>query len=77
MTLDYIPHAKQQQPQEVEEPVKTYDYYTPKESDKYSMFINMQNTVNAALQKSASEQKPRANDPTELGTAQAGVRYDV
>lgn len=76
MTLDYIPHIKQQQEPVVEE-TKTYDYYTPKESDKYSMFINMQNTVNAALQKSAAEQKPRANDPTELGAAQAGVRYDV
>lgn len=76
MTLDYIPHIKQQAPV-AEEETKTYDYYTPKESDKYSMFINMQNTVNAALQKSAAEQKPRANDPTELGSAQAGIRYDV
>lgn len=75
MNLDYIPHVKQQ-PQEVEA-AKEYNYYTPKESDKYSMFVNMQNTVNAALQKSASEQKPRANDPTELGSAQAGIRYDI
>lgn len=75
MTLDYIPHIKQQSVEQQE--TKQFDYFTPKESDKYSMFINMQNTVNAALQKSAAEQKPRANDPTELGSAQAGIRYDV
>ena len=75
MKLDYRPHAApitapvEQTPQ--------YGFYSPKESDKYTMFVNMQQTVNAALQKNAEGQKPNVKDPTEMPAAQAGIRYEV
>ena len=75
MKIDYRPHAApvvEEQPQE-----QKYGFYTPKESDKYTMFINMQQTVNTALQKNAEVQKPRANDPTEVPAAQPGIHYEV
>lgn len=81
MKLDYRPHAapvEQQQPVEQETPeIPQYGFYSPKESDKYAMFVNMQQTVNAALQKNAQGQKPNAKDPTEVPAAQAGIRYEV
>lgn len=80
MKLDYRPHVQQtvtqeQQPTQVQQP--EYGFYSPKESDKYTMFVNMQQTVNAALQKNAEVQKPNAKDPTEMPAAQAGIRYEV
>lgn len=78
MKLDYRPHAapvEQQQP--VEQETQQYGFYSPKESDKYAMFVNMQQTVNAALQKNAQGQKPNAKDPTEMPAAQVGIRYEV
>lgn len=79
MKIDYRPHAMPQtaSPAEVQHSTPQYGFYSPKESDKYTMFINMQQTVNAALQKSADGQKPRANDPTEVPAAQPGIHYEV
>ena len=71
MKLDYRPHAApvEQKPQ--------YGFYSPKESDKYAMFINMQQTVNTALQKNTQGQKPNVKDPIEVPAAQAGIHYEV
>lgn len=80
MKLDYRPHAapvEQQQPETQQPETKQYGFYSPKESDKYAMFVNMQQTVNAALQKNAQGQKPNAKDPIEVPAAQAGIRYEV
>jgi len=78
MKLDYRPHAAPVE-QQTAAPQETpqYGFYSPKESDKYTMFVNMQQTVNAALQKNAEVQKPNAKDPTEMPAAQAGIRYEV
>lgn len=79
MKLDYRPHAVPQTPPQATEQQQTpqYGFYSPKESDKYTMFVNMQQTVNAALQKNAGAQKPNAKDPTEMPAAQAGIHYEV
>jgi hypothetical protein len=77
MKLDYRPHAAPVEQQTEQPTTPQYGFYSPKESDKYTMFVNMQQTVNAALQKNAEVQKPNAKDPTEMPAAQAGIRYEV
>ena len=53
---------------------ETFSYFSPKVSDKYSSFVNMQQVVNTALKKNT---QPNPNDKTELPNAQEGIRYDV
>lgn len=55
-------------------PTHPPSFFTPKISDKYSDFINMQNVVNTALKKEVQVHK---EDNTELPVAEQGVRYNV
>lgn len=75
MSLDYRPKLEgQQQPPMEQPPMEQLPFFSNKASDQYSSFINMQNVVNAALQKQAYQ--PNPNDKTEL-TAASGERYNV
>lgn len=74
MSLDYRPKMMQtEQPME-QSPMGQLPFFSNKASDQYVSFINMQNVVNAALQKQAYQ--PNPNDKTELTTA-SGERYNV
>ena len=70
MNLDYRPKLEGQQVP----PIEQLPFFSNKASDQYSSFINMQNVVNAALQKQAYQ--PNPNDKTEL-TVASGERYNV
>lgn len=74
MSLDYRPKMMQtEQPME-QPPMEQLPFFSNRASDQYTSFINMQNVVNAALQKQAYQ--PNPNDKTEL-TAASGERYNV
>ncbi len=77
MSLDYRPkmmQTEQEQPPVEDQSMEQLPFFSNKASDQYSSFINMQNVVNAALQKQAYQ--PNPNDKTEL-TAASGERYNV
>ena len=74
MSLDYRPKLEGQQPPMEQLPMEQPPFFSNKASDQYVSFINMQNVVNAALQKQAYQ--PNPNDKTEL-TAASGERYNV
>jgi hypothetical protein len=73
MSLDYRPKMMQTE-QPMEQPMEQLPFFSNKASDQYTSFINMQNVVNAALQKQAYQ--PNPNDKTEL-TAASGEKYNV
>jgi hypothetical protein len=75
MSLDYRPKMMQtEHPMEQPKPMEQLPFFSNKASDQYTSFINMQNVVNAALQKQAYQ--PNPNDKTEL-TVASGERYNV
>ena len=72
MSLDYRPKFEGQKEQP---PMEQLPFFSNKASDQYASFINMQNVVNAALQKQQAYQ-PNPNDKTELMAA-SGEKYNV
>ncbi len=74
MSLDYRPKMMQTEQQMEQPPMEQLPFFSNKASDQYTSFINMQNVVNAALQKQAYQ--PNPNDKTEL-TAASGEKYNV
>lgn len=73
MSLDYRPKLAEPKVEE-QVPVEQLPFFSTKASDQYTSFINMQNTVNTALQK--QQYQPNTNDKTELQVA-SGERYNV
>lgn len=88
MRLNYAPpmqqpmQQNQQQPQQPQQPVQPQQtdedigYFSPKTSDKYSTFINMQQVANAALGKNGNISE-KLQDVNPLQPANKGDRYDV
>lgn len=86
MRLNYTPSMQQnQQPQQipqqpvqsqVQQPDEDIGYFSPKTSDKYSTFINMQQVANAALGKNGNISE-KLQDVNPLQPANKGDRYDV
>lgn len=73
MSPDYRPKMMQTE-HPMEHPMEQLPFFSNRASDQYTSFINMQNVVNAALQKQAYQ--PNPNDKTEL-TAASGEKYNV
>lgn len=83
MRLNYAPPQPQQpvqqqipQPQ-VQQPDEDIGYFSPKTSDKYSTFINMQQVANAALGKNNGTINEKLPDANPMQPANKGDRYDV
>ena len=91
MRLNYAPpmqqpmQQNQQQPvqqqqippqPQVQQPDEDIGYFSPKTSDKYSTFINMQQVANAALGKNGNINE-KLQDVNPLQPANKGDRYDV
>lgn len=86
MRLNYAPQMQQpmqqnQQPQQPVQPqVQQTDedigFFSPKTSDKYSTFINMQQVANAALGKNGNISE-KLQDVNPMQPANKGDRYDV
>lgn len=74
MSLDYRPKFEGQQPSKEQPLMEQLPFFSNKASDQYASFINMQNVVNAALQKQAYQ--PNPNDKTEIMAA-SGEKYNV
>jgi len=81
MRLNYAPPMQQnQQPQQPVQPQQTDEdigYFSPKTSDKYSTFINMQQVANAALGKNNGTINEKLPDANPMQPANKGDRYDV
>lgn len=85
MRLNYTPPMQQpmqqnQQPQQPVQPQQTDEdigYFSPKTSDKYSTFINMQQVANAALGKNNGTINEKLPDANPMQPANKGDRYDV
>lgn len=67
------PQPQVQQPQTDED----IGYFSPKTSDKYSTFINMQQVANAALGKNNGTINEKLPDANPMQPANKGDRYDV
>lgn len=88
MRLNYAPPMQQpqqqpmqqnQQPQQQQTQPADEDigYFSPKTSDKYSTFINMQQVANAALGKNNGTINEKLPDANPMQPANKGDRYDV
>lgn len=89
MRLNYAPPQQQNQQQtqqqipsqipqpQVQQPDEDIGYFSPKTSDKYSTFINMQQVANAALGKNNGTINEKLPDANPLQPANKGDRYDV
>ena len=84
MRLNYAPQQQQTQqplqpvqPQPQQQPEdEDIGYFSPKTSDKYSTFINMQ-VANAALGKNNGTINEKLPDANPMQPANKGDRYDV
>ena len=77
MRLNYTPSTiQQQQVQQPDEDNEDIGYFSPKTSDKYSTFINMQQVANAALGKNGNINE-KLQDVNPMQPANKGDRYDV
>ena len=88
MRLNYAPPMQQNQQQtqqqipsqisqpQVQQPDEDIGYFSPKTSDKYSTFINMQQVANAALGKNGNISE-KLQDVNPIQPANKGDRYDV
>lgn len=91
MRLNYAPPMQQPAQQQTAQPMQTAQqippqtqqpanedigYFSPKTSDKYSTFINMQQVANAALGKNGNISE-KLQDVNPLQPANKGDRYDV
>lgn len=85
MRLNYAPPMQQpmqqnqqptQQTVQPQQPDEDIGYFSPKTSDKYSTFINMQQVANAALGKNGNISE-KLQDVNPLQPANKGDRYDV
>lgn len=87
MRLNYAPpmqqpmqqNQQQTQPQQPVQPQPTDEdigFFSPKTSDKYSTFINMQQVANAALGKNGNISE-KLQDVNPMQPANKGDRYDV
>jgi hypothetical protein len=74
MSLDFRPKMAEQPTEEQPQAEAQSPFFSTKASDQYTSFINMQNVVNAALQK--QQYQPNPNDKTEL-TIASGEKYNV
>ena len=89
MRLNYAPPQQQNQQQtqqqipsqipqpQVQQADEDIGYFSPKTSDKYSTFINMQQVANAALGKNNGTINEKLQDVNPLQPANKGDRYDV
>ena len=93
MRLNYAPQPQQtpmqQNPQQPQQPMQPQvqqqtdednediGYFSPKTSDKYSTFINMQQVANAALGKNNGTINEKLPDANPMQPANKGDRYDV
>lgn len=91
MRLNYAPPQQQQmqqnqqqtqqpmqpQVQQPDEDNEDIGYFSPKTSDKYSTFINMQQVANAALGKNNGTINEKLPDANPMQPANKGDRYDV
>lgn len=88
MRLNYAPPMQQNQQQpvqqqqippqpQVQQTDEDIGYFSPKTSDKYSTFINMQQVANAALGKNNGTINEKLPDVNPMQPANKGDRYDV
>jgi hypothetical protein len=88
MRLNYTPSTIQQQPQvqQPQPPVQQQQtqpadedigFFSPKTTDKYSTFINMQQVANAALGRNNGTINEKLPDANPMQPANKGDRYDV
>ena len=90
MRLNYAPPMQQPMQQNQQQPVQQQQippqpdednedigYFSPKTSDKYSTFINMQQVANAALGKNNGTINEKLPDANPMQPANKGDRYDV
>ena len=63
--------------QQQQQPDEDIGFFSPKTSDKYSTFINMQQVANAALGKNNGTINEKLPDVNPMQPANKGDRYDV